>query len=169
MSRSPQRDESNGATLNNVAFEYQGGPTPPLDKFTKYLNGEMTPDGSLGEQSEEERPNSQTSAGTNNSKRKERNNQQRRSRKAWSKPSATDRKHLFNQKFVDMQDAQESSPGPDARRTHRQHPGTRPRGVQPRQYIVMRRRHAHAEPLRIVGKQKFLLNVQKKIHTTCVQ
>ena len=110
MSRSPQSDESKQAAAADphvVAFEYQGDATPPLGKLTKYMNGEQTPDGSLGEHSDAERPNSQASAGT---KRKERNNEQRRSRKAWSKALSADRNNRFCEQFVDMQDAQEPSP-----------------------------------------------------------
>ena len=89
------------------AFECSGDATPPLGKFTKFMNGEHTPDGSIGEHSDAERPNSQASAG---SKRKERNNEQRRVRKAWSRASSPDRNNRFCEQFVNMQDAQEESP-----------------------------------------------------------
>ena len=89
------------------AFECSGDATPPLGKFTKFMNGEHTPDGSIGDHSDAERPNSQASAG---SKRKERNNEQRRVRKAWSRASSPDRNNRFCEQFVNMQDAQEESP-----------------------------------------------------------
>ena len=106
MSRSPQQAAA-AADLHGDAFEYSGDATPPLGKFTKFMNDEHTPDGSIGEHSDAERPNSQASAG---SKRKERNNEQRRVRKAWSKASSTDHNNRFCEHFVGMQDAQEESP-----------------------------------------------------------
>ena len=106
MSRSTQQAAA-AADLHGDAFEYSGDATPPLGKFTKFMNGEHTPDGSIGEHSDAERPNSQASAG---SKRKERNNEQRRVRKAWSKASSPDRNNRFCEQFVNMQDAQEESP-----------------------------------------------------------
>ena len=104
MSRSNQ---AVAADLHGAAFEYSGDATPPLGKFTKFMNGEHTPDGSIGEHSDAERPNSQASAC---SKRKEQNNEQRRSRKAWSKVLSPDRNNRFCEQFVNMQDAQEESP-----------------------------------------------------------
>ena len=106
MSRSTQQAAA-AADLHGDAFEYSGDATPPLGKFTKFMNGEHTPDGSIGEHSDAERPHSQASAG---SKRKERNNEQRRVRKAWSTTSSPDRNNRFCEQFVNMQDAQEESP-----------------------------------------------------------
>ena len=98
MSRSNQ---AVAADLHGAAFEYSGDATPPLGKFTKFMNGEHTPDGSIGEQSDE-LPNSQASAG-----RKERNNEERRARKSWSKGVSPDRNNRVSEQFVGLQDAQE--------------------------------------------------------------